>query len=80
MQRRTDPRNVGDLDRAARISLGVGLLCLLAVGPVPGWGLWGLLGLVPAATGIMGFCPAYSLLRKSTRPVPARARTGRGGK
>ena len=46
--------------------LGVALLALLAVGPVPGWGLAGLVGLVPLLTGLVGSCPVYTVLGVST--------------
>ncbi|MGQ0596089.1 YgaP family membrane protein [Aquabacterium sp.] len=48
--------NVGGLDRAARITVGVVLVALAATGPV---GVWGWIGLVPIATGLSGWCPAY---------------------
>ena len=52
-------RNEGALDRAVRIALGVGLLALVFVGPHT----WlGLIGLVPLATGVVGFCPLYRLV------------------
>ncbi len=60
------PRNEHTIDRAVRVVLGVGLLSLLAVGPVPGWGLVGLVGLVPLATGIAGSCPIYTIAGIST--------------
>ncbi|MCC7274664.1 MAG: DUF2892 domain-containing protein [Alphaproteobacteria bacterium] len=58
-------RNMGTIDRALRIVAGVVLLGLGAFGPL-GW--WGLVGLVPLATGLLGNCPAYSLLGISTCP------------
>lgn len=56
-------------DRVARVVLALALLPLLAVGPVPGWGLFGLLGLVFLGTAAMGFCPLYALFGFSTCPV-----------
>lgn len=64
-------KNESNLDRGIRIIAGVGLLSLLAVGPVPGWGLVGLVGLVPLATGALGSCPLYTLLGISTCPIEA---------
>ncbi|MET3373528.1 hypothetical protein ABIC89_002590 [Variovorax boronicumulans] len=52
-------RNVGTLDRAVRISAGVLLIALAAMGSI---GAWGYLGVVPLLTGLFGNCPAYSLL------------------
>lgn len=51
--------NVGTLDRTLRIVAGVVLVALAATGTV---GLWGWIGVVPLATGLAGWCPAYSLL------------------
>ena len=56
-------RNVGSIDKALRIVGGLALLGLGAFGPL-GW--WGLIGLVPLATGLMSSCPAYSLLGMNT--------------
>lgn len=57
------PRNVGSLDRALRVVLGLVLLSLVFVGPQT---LWGLVGLVPLATALIGYCPAYSLVGLNT--------------
>lgn len=59
--------NEGTLDRAIRVVLGLGLLALIFVGPHT-W--FGLIGLVPLATGLVGFCPLYSLLGLRTRANP----------
>ncbi len=48
--------NVGGIDRVLRILVGIVLLSLVFVGPQTAWG-W--IGLVPLATGLVGFCPAY---------------------
>ncbi|MCH8180757.1 MAG: DUF2892 domain-containing protein [Proteobacteria bacterium] len=48
--------NVGGIDRAVRITAGVVLLALTATGVI---GAWGWLGVVPLATGLSGWCPAY---------------------
>ena len=50
--------NVGGLDRLLRIVVGLALLSLVFVGPQT---LWGLVGIVPLATALMRFCPAYTL-------------------
>jgi hypothetical protein len=62
-------RNVGGMDRAVRIVAGVGLLALGAFGPL-GW--WGLVGLVPLATGLVGWCPPYAMLGINTCPAGSR--------
>ena len=59
-------RNVGSIDRGLRIVAGLLLLGLGAFGPL-GW--WGLIGLVPLATGLMSSCPVYSLLGVNTCPA-----------
>ena len=55
--------NVGGIDRIARITLGAVLVILAATGQV---GVWGWLGLLPLATGAMGWCPPYSILGINT--------------
>ncbi len=60
--------NVGGIDRVLRILVGLGLLALVFV--LEGdarW--WGLVGLVPLATGVFRFCPAYTLLGLKTCPL-----------
>lgn len=51
--------NVGKTDKLLRIGAGITLLGLGASGVI-GW--WGLIGLVPLATGLLNWCPAYTLL------------------
>ena len=51
--------NVGGIDRILRIAVGA-LLVSLAITNVIG--MWGWLGLIPLATGVFRFCPAYPLL------------------
>jgi hypothetical protein len=48
--------NVGGTDRMLRIVVGVVLIALAAMGKI---GAWGWIGLVPLATGVFRFCPAY---------------------
>jgi hypothetical protein len=60
--------NVGGIDRALRIAAGIGLLAFLVLGE-GATRYWGLAGLVPLATGIFGFCPAYPLLGINTCPA-----------
>ena len=61
--------NVGGADRAVRIVAGLAILAGGVFGPL-GW--WGALGLVPLATGILRYCPAYAMLGVATCP-PGRA-------
>ena len=51
------------VDRALRVILGLGLLSLVVVGPQT---LWGLVGVVPLLTGLMGWCPPYAMLGFNT--------------
>ncbi|QDG50328.1 DUF2892 domain-containing protein [Persicimonas caeni] len=55
--------NEGSIDRIARVVLGVVLLSLVFVGPQTAWGL---LGIIPLATGAVGFCPLYRLVGINT--------------
>lgn len=50
--------NVGGIDKVARIGAGVVLIGLSLAGMI---GPWGYIGVVPLATGLMGWCPAYTL-------------------
>lgn len=52
-------RNVGNTDKLLRIIVGVVLLALGLTGVI-GW--WGVIGIVPLATGLLNWCPAYTLL------------------
>ncbi|ERI50869.1 DUF2892 domain-containing protein [Pseudomonas sp. AOB-7] len=56
-------RNVGNLDRSLRIAAGLILIGLSLSGVI---GLWGWIGLLPLASGIFRFCPAYPLLGVNT--------------
>jgi hypothetical protein len=57
--------NVGSADRMIRIIAGLALLSMLLwVEGSARW--WGLIGLVPLATGFLRWCPAYSVLGTNT--------------
>jgi hypothetical protein len=51
--------NLGTIDRGLRIAVGLLLIILSLSGVI---GLWGWVGLVPLATGLLKFCPLYRLL------------------
>lgn len=54
--------NVGNIDRIIRILAGLALIAwALMGGPV-----WAWIGVVPLATGLFKFCPAYTLLGVNT--------------
>ncbi len=58
--------NVGGIDRILRIVVGLALVAWAALlgGPV-----WAWIGIVPLATGAVGFCPLYPLLGMNTCPM-----------
>jgi hypothetical protein len=60
-------KNLGALDRAIRIIIGLVLLSLIVVGPRTAWG-W--IGLVPLITAFAGLCPLYRVLGISTVERP----------
>ncbi len=55
--------NVGGVDRTLRVVAGLVLIGLAATGTV---GMWGWLGIVPLATGAIGWCPPYAILGFNT--------------
>jgi hypothetical protein len=57
------PKNVGPIDRALRIVAGIALIALAVAGTI---GVWGYIGVVPLATALIGWCPAYRLFRIKT--------------
>ena len=57
--------NVGTIDRVVRVIIGIVLVTLAATGVV---GLWGFIGVLPLATGLFRFCPAYVPFGISTCP------------
>lgn len=58
-------RNVGGIDRAIRIIVGLALIIAAATGTI-GW--WGWLGVLVLATGVFSFCGLYTLLGVNTCP------------
>ena len=66
------PANEHAIDRVLRVALGIALLALVFVGPkIP----WGLLGIVPLATGLLGSCPLYTVFGLSTCATPPNTST-----
>ena len=58
-------QNVGRIDRWIRIVIGVVLLSLVVF--LSGGIRWiGLIGLIPLVTGLVGYCPIYSILKIKT--------------
>lgn len=59
-------KNVGGIDKYARIVVGLVLIALVFIGPQTPWG-W--VGVVPLFTGLFGFCPFYKLIGLNTCSV-----------
>ncbi|MBU8899096.1 DUF2892 domain-containing protein [Corallococcus sp. H22C18031201] len=57
--------NESGVDRSLRVLEGLVMLALVVAGPRTPWGL---VGLVPLLTGVLGYCPLYALLGVSTQP------------
>lgn len=58
-------QNIGSVDKALRIIVGIGLLSLLFL--LEGnarW--WGLIGIGPILTVFLGWCPAYTVFGMRT--------------
>ena len=62
-------KNVGSIDRALRIIVGLALLAAFFLLPEAGYRWFLLIGIVPLVTGLMGSCPAYSIFGLSTCPM-----------
>ncbi len=60
--------NVGKADRFVRVVAGLAILSLFFF-LEGGERYWGLIGLLPLATGLFRFCPAYSVFGISTCPT-----------
>ena len=60
------PVNGHPIERGLRVVIGLVLLSLVFVGPQT---LWGLIGIVPLLTGLLGSCPLYTAIGLSTCPV-----------
>lgn len=55
--------NVGGVDRVIRIVVGLALIAWALIGGGP---MWAWIGVVPLATALINFCPAYALFGMST--------------
>lgn len=58
-------KNIHPVERVIRIIAGIVLMSLAFVGPANPWFL---LGIIPLATGLLGWCPPYQMLGISTCP------------
>lgn len=61
--------NQANFERVLRVLVGLVLIALAWTGTV---GVWGWIGVVPLATGLIGWCPAYTLLGINTCPMKSR--------
>jgi len=59
----TMKQNIHNIERAVRVIVGLAIISLVFIGPQSAWG-W--LGLIPLATGVIGWCPPYALFGFST--------------
>ena len=59
-------KNVGQTDRALRVFIGALLILLSLLNVI---GPWGWIGLLPIATGLLRFCPAYAVLGLRSCPM-----------
>ncbi len=60
------PRNVGGIDRIIRIVLGAALIAGYFLNGDGAYSWLYLLGIIPLATGLIGWCPPYSILGINT--------------
>ena len=65
-------QNVGGIDRILRIVVGLALIVLAATGTI---GIWGWLGVIVLATGVVGICMPYTLFGFSTCAIKTDAET-----
>src|SRR5574341_1257144 len=69
--------NVGNIERAIRIALGVALVAAGYFAELPTAGAMGayFVGVIALATGVVGFCPAWKLLGINTCPTNPSAKS-----
>jgi hypothetical protein len=56
--------NVGSIDKILRIIAGIVLIALAYTGTL---GVWAYIGVIPLVTGLVGWCPLYTLLGMNTK-------------
>jgi hypothetical protein len=61
-------KNVGGIDRIVRIVIGLALIVATLMGALP---VWGWIGVVPLVTGLISFCPLYSIIGVKTNKKAA---------
>ena len=60
--------NVGSVDKIVRVAVGIGLLSLFFI-VEDNMRFLGLIGIVPIATALMGWCPLYNVIGVNTCPL-----------
>lgn len=61
--------NVGSIDRAIRVVIGLGLLWYALMAAPTGYNWIGWIGVIPLITALVGVCPLYTILGISTCPA-----------
>jgi Inner membrane protein YgaP-like, transmembrane domain len=61
--------NLNIFDRIARVAVGLALIgfAINSIAPGTGWNWLGWIGLLPILSGLIGICPVYKALGRSTR-------------
>jgi hypothetical protein len=59
--------NENGLDRIIRVVLGVVLIALWFMTPHGSWSWLYWIGVIPLVTGLVGWCPLYSVIGLSTK-------------
>jgi Protein of unknown function (DUF2892) len=62
--------NEGGIDRILRIVAGLALIGLTLTGTI---GVWGWVGVVALATGLIGWCPLYTMLGINSCPMKSKS-------
>lgn len=56
--------NLGGIDRALRIIIGLALIVAAVTGTL---GVWAYIGVIPLATGLVGWCGLYKVFGFNTK-------------
>ncbi len=60
------PSNVGKIDKIMRVCLGLILIAVAVFANTVPYNWIGWVGVIPLLTGLLGYCPLYSLFGWST--------------
>lgn len=64
-------KNIHPIERIVRVVVGITLVSLAFWGPK---NMWFLLGVVPALTGFIGWCPPYSVFGINTCKISSKSK------